>query len=243
MLRPDYVLHVRLLGSFAYRGSGSWCSGPPFKRGRELIQYLASYPRTLVSREKLALALWPEADGATVKHRLHLAVAGARAALRSTLPEIDALCCISGAYRFHPALQIDSDVERFLSAYREGSRSSLESAVAMYGGEYLAGEEAEWIYPLRVRCAMAYAASMEKLAQLSSAEDDHATALEYGLRLLEIDRAHEGASRLIMRSFAAMGRRGAAIAEYEALVEYLATHLAIRPSDETVATREEILRS
>lgn len=243
VLTPFFILQVRSLGAFAYRGTGQWHSGPQFKRGREFLQYMVSYPRTSISREALADALWPEFEGASVRHRLHLAVTGARAALKDALPEVDALQCVSGSYAWHPSVQIDADVDRFLSAFRNGDKSLMEDAIGMYAGEYLAGENAEWIYPLRVRCANAYIMMLERLAEMASAEGEHGRALEYAFRLTEADRAHEGATRLIMKSLAAMGRRGAALAQYEALARYLEKHLSMKPSAQTAALREAIIKT
>jgi DNA-binding SARP family transcriptional activator len=242
VLTENFVLRVHSLGTFAYRGDGHWHNGPSFKRGRELLQYLVSYPRTTVSREALADAFWPELDGASFRHRLHLAVTGARAALRDALPEVDGLRCVSGSYTWNPDVHVDSDLDRFLSAFRGGEKSSMETAIGMYGGEYLSGENAEWIYPLRVRCANAYVVMLERLAEMASAEGDHGRALEYALRLVEADRAHEGATRLMMKSLAATGRRCAALAEYEALARYMDKRLGMKPSAQTTAVRDEVIR-
>jgi DNA-binding SARP family transcriptional activator len=65
--------------------------------------------------------------------------------------------------------------------------------------------------------------------------------LEYALRLVEMDRAHEGAARLAMRALVAMGRRGAALAAYEALASYLRHHLMLEPSSQTRALRAAII--
>lgn len=89
VLAANRVLHVRCLGAFAIRGAGEWLPGPTFKRGREFIQYLISYPRASVSRDALANIFWPDLDSDVATHRLHLAVAGARAALREVLPDVD----------------------------------------------------------------------------------------------------------------------------------------------------------
>jgi DNA-binding SARP family transcriptional activator len=83
------------------------------------------------------------------------------------------------------------------------------SAVALYAGEFLAGDNAEWMYPLRLRCVNAYVTLLERLAEAALGERDHASALEWSVRLVESDRAHEGATRLMMRALAASGRRGA----------------------------------
>ncbi|HTV91898.1 MAG TPA: bacterial transcriptional activator domain-containing protein [Verrucomicrobiae bacterium] len=200
-----------------------------------------SYPRAAASREVLVGAFWPALDAESALHRLHLAAAGARAALRALSPELDGIRCNGGAYAWRPGIVIDSDVELLLGASRGTSIADMERAAASYSGEFLAGEEAEWMYPLRVRCANAYAIILERLAEDQARRAQWGAALEYALRLVETDRAHEGATRLAMRALGAMGRRGAALAVYDALAAYLQRHLMLQPSAETCALRGAII--
>ncbi len=59
-------------------------------------------------------------------------------------------------------------------------------------------------------------------------------------RLLAIDRAHEGAWRALMRSYAARGERGMAIQAYERCRAVLSDLLDTQPSDETTQVITEI---
>jgi DNA-binding SARP family transcriptional activator len=242
-LRPasEPVLQARCLGGFAYRGTGNWQSGPTFKRGRELIQYLVSYPRAATSRDTLASIFWPDLEADVAAHRLHLAVTGARLALRQAFPDVEGIRYFGGAYSWNAFLRVESDAQTLLEASKSESIDQLRTAAALYNGEYLAGERAEWMYPLRVRYANAYAVILERLAENAMGCGNHVEAVEYALRLAEVDRAHEGATRLVMRSFVAMGRRGAALDAYDALAAYLHHHLALKPSAETIELREAIV--
>jgi DNA-binding SARP family transcriptional activator len=241
MLLAGSVLRVRCLGTFSFGSESAWSSGPALKRGREFLQYFISYPRAAASREVLVNAFWPTLDAETASHRLHIAAAGARAALRALSPSIDGIRCHGGAYAWDPAVAIESDAELLLAAGRGNSIEEMQKAAELYAGEYLAGEEAEWIYPLRVRCANAFAVILERLAEHEFARNDWPLVLEYALRLVEMDRAHEGAARLAMRALVAMGRRGAALAAYEALASYLRHHLMLEPSSQTRALRAAII--
>ncbi len=236
------VLQVRCLGAFAFGASGAWYGGPAFKSGREFLQYLLSYHRFAIPKQTLADAFWPELDADAVIHRLHLAVSGARAALREVFPQIDAIRCCAGSYGLHPGILIDSDMDVLLDVSRDGSIASMEAAVGRYSGGYMAGERAEWMYPLRIRCANAYIGILERLADTAAHNHDIAKALEYAMRLVEIDRAHEGATRTVMRLLAQSGRRGAALNQFDDLARYLKRHLAIEPSAQTRALRDEIVR-
>jgi DNA-binding SARP family transcriptional activator len=126
-----------------------------------------------------------------------------------------------------------TDVEAFLDAVRGESPQELLRAKSLYGGELLGSDAAEWIEPLRVRCAAAYVSVLERLAENAVSYGEYDGALSLGLELVAFDRGHEGASRLVMRCFAALGRRGRALAEYEALRAHLRKHLGLEPAPET----------
>lgn len=227
------VLDLRLLGEFAIRVGDRWEPGPPPMRGRYLIQYLAVHRSGVTPRERLAEAIWPELDAETATHRLHIAVSGARAYLRRAVDGIDAIRCVHGGYAWAPEIAVTTDLDAFLDAARGESPEELLRAKSLYGGELLASDATEWIEPLRVRSAAAYVAVVERLAENAVAYGEYGGALALGLELVAFDRGHEGASRLVMRCFAALGRRGRALAEYEALRAHLRKHLGLEPAPET----------
>jgi DNA-binding SARP family transcriptional activator len=239
-MATEAKLHVRCLGAFAFRSDGGWNAGPSFKRGRELLQYLATYPRVAASRETLAEAFWPELDADAVRHRLHLAVTGARAAVRAVVPAVDAIRYNGASYAWDPGVCIETDYAALFACDREGTIDALRRGIALYSGDYCSGESAEWMYALRVRASSMYVSMLDRLAADAVARGDNATALAYGLQLVEADRGHEGAARLVMRAFAAVGRRAAALDEYAALCRWLRRHLNVAPSRATAALREEI---
>ncbi|HTV91515.1 MAG TPA: bacterial transcriptional activator domain-containing protein [Verrucomicrobiae bacterium] len=241
MLLTGAVLRVRCLGTFTFRSDSVWHMGPAFKRGREFLQYFVSYPRAAASRETLVNAFWPSLDIDTAAHRLHIAAAGARAALRDAAPSVDGIRCVNGAYVWDPSIAIESDADCLLAASRGSSIEAMERAVSLYAGDYLAGEDAEWIYPLRVRCANAYAVILERLAEHAIAGGDWLGGLDYAMRLVEADRSHEGATRLVMRALVATGQRCAALAAYDALAKYLQLHVGLKPTVQTCDLWKSIL--
>lgn len=234
-------LEVACFGVFRVAAQHGWESGPAPKRGRELIQYLSLYPKRSVSRERLCELFWAEVDLDVVQHRLHIAASGARTFLRKVLGGLDAIRCTPEGYGWNPTVEIVSDVASFTELYRDGSPQSLKAAAALYAGELFEGEEGDWLEPERTKYSAMHTSIVERLANAAMADGDFESALNYGLELLVIDRAHEGAARLVMRCFAASGRRGRAMAEYEILRKYLQKHLAIEPMAETTDLIRSIL--
>ena len=227
------TLHVKAFGAFRVGGPGD---GPPLpapKRGRDLIAFLLTFPGRIATRETLGEAFWPNLDSDTVMHRLHVVASGARTFLRDTLNGFEALRCTSAGYSLHPSIRIVSDVAQFFEFQQIGTIDAFKHAVQLYEGEFLEGEQGDWIEPVRVKCATTHAAMLERLADSALSYGEHQEALGYGLDLLAVDRANEAASRMVMRCFAALGRRGRVLAEYEALRAYLRKHLGLEPTAET----------
>ena len=197
---------------------------------------------TIAPRERLTESLWPGETSDAVTHRLHAAVSSARMFLRRVLDGFDAIRCSDEGYFWHPAMRVVSDVVTFTQLYRDGSAAAARDAVTLYAGELLAGQEADWLRPARVKYACMYASMVERLANDAFSAADFEPALYYGLELLELDRAHEGAARLVLRCFDALGRRSQAQLEYASLRAYLRKHLGIEPMPETTELIHAIMR-
>jgi DNA-binding SARP family transcriptional activator len=234
-------LQFRFLGPFAVCSAGAWHPGPPPKKGREFIQYLGVYPRRVATIEDLASAFWPRFEIDDVRHRIHLAASGARIFLRHVLGGVDALKCLGGGYTWDPAIRIESDVEQFIARSRHGTLDAFREAIELYGGEFLAGETADWLQPMRVRLATARASALEALAESAFASRDYARALSFGLELVDAERGHESGTRLVMRCFASLGQRTRVLEQYMALKNYLAEQIGVEPTDETAHLAHQLI--
>lgn len=236
------TLVVRCLGEFAIRDGERWLSGSSIKKGRQLIQYMVAHPRRLVSRDELVEAFWPDCetdDAAT--HRVHLLVSAARAMLRGVLGGDDAIRSVRGNYVWNDALTIETDFARFLALAQGDDPADWHEALRLYQGEFLSGEQADWILPLRVRCESTFVTVLERLAEDAFARGDHAVAVTRGFELIEAERGHEGAARLVMRAFAALGRRERVRAVYDQLAAHLRKSLGVAPTAETTRLMRELI--
>ena len=237
---PARTLVVRCLGQFGMLSPDGWQSGPPLKKGRELLAYLVTHQRTVAAKDKLIEAFWPSSDGSEGTHRVHLAVSGARTALKTVLPGFDAIRSVGGGYAWNPALHVASDVEEFLACANAATLSSCLTGVELYRGDFLAGNRGDWIEPIRIRCSSNYLEMLLRLADDELARGEHRRAVEYGLRIMESDPGHEAGARTLMRAFAAVGRRSAALIHYDGLRAYLQRHIGVQPSEETTRLWHDI---
>jgi DNA-binding SARP family transcriptional activator len=233
-------LSVRCLGQFRLLGNDGWQQGPPLKKGRELLAYLVTHPRRVAAKEKLIESFWPGTDADEGTHRVHLAVSGARAALRAVLPCGDAIQSVPGGYLWNPRVPIVSDVDSFLACANTPTIASYECGVSLYEGEFLAGDRGEWIEPLRTWYASRYLDMLVHLANDAAERADYAKALEYGLRIMENDPGHEAGARCVMFSLAGLSRRSAALMHYDGLKSFLTRQLGIEPAPETTALWQRI---
>ena len=227
------TLEFRFLGAFAVRSGGIWHAGPAPKKGREFIQYLGIYPRRVATRDELAAAFWPGLDSESVGHRIHLAASGARVFLRRLFGGVDALHCVGTGYKWNPRIQIVSDADRFVERTRRGTIESLRAALELYEGDFLAGETADWLQPMRVKIAAARACALEAIVADLFAREQYAAALPFALDLVDAERGHENGTRLVMRCFAALGQRTRALEQYNLLKTYLAQQIGVEPTAET----------
>lgn len=230
------------LGQFSLRSQAGPRMEVAPRRARRFLMLLIVSRHNPLTHARIAEALWPEHEVHDVAHRIHLAASAARDAMRTLVGDFGAIQSSNGAYRLHPSLGVETDYEQLLHAYAERRIETMRRAVGLYRGEFLPGEDGDWAIGIRVRCANAYVGMLECLAEDAFCTCDHQSAIDYGLRALEADPAHEGVTRLVMRSYAANGRRAEVSALNERLAAYLDHHLGVAPSDETQRLLDRLLR-
>jgi DNA-binding SARP family transcriptional activator len=238
----QHDLYFRCLGDFELVTGEALRIDTPRKAGREFLEYLVVHPRSTISRETLIDTLWPEADLETGSHRLHVAVSGARGVLRRLVPDLNPFHCTSTGYGWHRDIVVRSDIERFERCYSNGSLDAFGEGVDLYSGDFLAGETGDWIVRFRLDLASKFVTMLEALALAAYTRGDYADAVHHASRLVTVDQGHEDATRLIMRSFAKMGQRTFALAEYALLRSHLKRYLGVEPASETNTLRQRIAR-
>jgi DNA-binding SARP family transcriptional activator len=188
-------------------------------------------------RERLATMLWTEADDER-----------ARGALRRTLSAIrtsaigEGLEADTSAARLDDAVEID--VRRFRALRSAGKH---EEAVALYGGDLLAGfslrdapQFEQWQEAQAEALRSELADSLERLIRDERDAGRLARASAHARRWLELDPLNEAAHRAVMRLHALAGDRSAAIRQYHECVQLLDRELGVAPLAETVALYEAI---
>lgn len=202
-------------------------------RARELLAFLLVRPNG-ATREEVGVAFWPDATTEQVKNSFHVTLHR----LRKLLGSPEGIVTDGGRYSIAMPRIVDS--VRFESsvtaALREGANdiAPLESALALYTGDYLQGEDAgEWCLPIRARLRQLFVRGLFALGRAHESRGRYADATDAYERVLSRDPFHEAAARQLMICNARLGARSESILVYRQLEQRLRDDLQATPEPET----------
>ena len=250
--RPPYTLRVRTLGAFGiWRGDHEvrdrdWRSS----KARQLFQLLLTERGRTLPRDRVLEALWPEMEPDAAANNLRVTLNRLGKAIEPDRPEgaPPAYLLQQGdTYGFNMESDHHLDAADFAEAVAKGQRAArrgqraaaiaaFRTAIGLYGGPYLPDNMYEdWTVVERERLAMLFNDAAMRLGALLLEEGLAHEAIGLAWRVLENDRAHEEAYRLLMRAHATLGERSTALRLYARCVTMLHDELGVEPLPETTA--------
>ena len=140
------------------------------------------------------------------------------------------------------------DVSRFEHRLADGTPAALAEAVTLYQGDLLQGlavEEPlfeEWLMLERERLREAALEGLARLLAHQRGAGSTEAALRTALRLAALDPLQEAVHRTVMRLYAQLGRRAAALSQYQRWVAVLQRELGVEPEAATQQLHQEILQ-
>ncbi len=237
-------LSLTLLGGFQARLDPGPALTLPTRKAQALLAYLALPLGRAHPRDKLASLLWGGIREESARASLRQALFSIRRALGETA---GALRQEGDALALDPAVA-DVDAAAFERAVVEATPEALERAAAIYRGDLLSGfalGEAsfeEWLLSERERLRELAVEALTRLLVHQRKTGTPETAIQTALRLLTLDPLQESVHRVLMRLYADLGRRAAALRQYQQCVSVLARELGAEPEAETKALYQETLR-
>jgi DNA-binding SARP family transcriptional activator/tetratricopeptide (TPR) repeat protein len=192
------------------------------------------------SREQLADLLWPEAD--SVK---------GRASLRRTL-SVTAAAMGDGMAISRTAVALDPatvrvDVRDFETLITHPDAASLERAVQLYRGDFLAGftlrgcpDFEEWQASVGEELRQSLARGLQRLVAACIVDGELDRAAGHARRWLQLDPLHEPAHQVMIKLHGWADQRSAAMRQYRTLVRVLDRDLAVRPLPETTQLYDDV---
>src|SRR5437867_5325272 len=238
-------LSLALLGGFQARLESGSPLALPTKKAQALLAYLAIPLGRAHPRDKLATLLWSGIREESARASLRQTLFATRKALGKTKPP--ALLVEGETLALNRSL-VDGDVAAFERLVAEGTPEALASAAALYQGDLLAGFAVdeppfeEWLVTERERLRELASEGLAKLLAHQRKAGAAEAAVQTALKLLALDPLQEPVHRTLMRLYAELGRRGAALRQYQHCLGMLQRELGVEPEAETKQLYQEILR-
>jgi len=237
-------LALDLLGGFSLRPFGG---GAPValatRKAEALLAFLAVPAGRFHARDKLATLFWGDTPEPQARQSLRQALAALRRAAGAQAPPL--LLTRGDAIALNPeAVSVDAGLLE--AAAQAEDADLLEQAGRRYAGDFLDGLKVDepgfedWRVSERERLRET---ALSVLSRLSRRLGDAEEAIPVLQRLLSIDPLQEAAHRRLMRLFRGLGRRAAALQQYQICVGVLERELGAEPEEETRALYREILRA
>jgi DNA-binding SARP family transcriptional activator len=240
-------LTLTLLGGFEARAQDDGSALIlPTKKIQALVACLALPLGRVHARADLATLLWADMPAHQARGNLRQALSRLRHALPR--PSRAALIFDGTGVALDGAL-VDVDVARFETLAAAGSPESLEQAAQLYRGDLLSGLALservfdDWLSTERERLRMLAIQALGRLLTHLQKSADAEPAVQVALRLLTLDPLQESVHRTVMRLYARLGRRSAALRQYQQCADLLKRELRALPEAETARVYQEILSS
>lgn len=216
-----------------------------------LLAYLVLHHGEPISREHLAITLWPDSSEPQARTNLRQLVHHLRRALPS---ECDFLMPNGQTVIWLPDDRCAVDIFEFEAAVARGAvarerqanadeRKGLEAAAALYQDDLLRGFYDEWIEPKRKHFREQLVQVLHRVVELSRETGDAHAAIYQAERLLTLDPLRENHYRLLMELHARTGDRAAALRTYHQCMRVLRRELGVTPGEATRRLFERILQS
>jgi DNA-binding SARP family transcriptional activator len=207
-----------------------------------MLKALIAFGGRDVNKARLSDALWPDAEGdkadqafATTLHRLrHLLGHDSAVRIQDGKLCLNPSVCWVDCWAFERlTAQADTDSGR---KDMDKAAKLTQSALAMYQGAFLAGDEfASWTVSRRERLRFRFFSIVYRHASALESAGEWETAVGLYRRSLDVDDLAEETYRRLMRCLQRMGRGPEALSVYRRCKKTLQAELGLTPSPETQA--------
>jgi len=238
-------LRLGLLGGFQARLD----SGPPLTfrthKAQALLAYLGLPAGAAHGRDQLPALPWGEIRDEQARSSLRQALYDLRRALGACAP---ALLHTDGETVALDPAAVDVDVATFTRLVGEGTPHALEQAASLYQGDLLAGSTVKedpweaWLMEERERLRELAVQGLTRLLTHQRTSGAAEAALRTAQQLLALDRLQESVHRTLMQLYAELGRRGAALRQYQHCVSVMQRELGLEPEAQTKQLYQDIVR-
>lgn len=212
------------------------------REARDLFLFLLQSPP--VTKEQIGLVFWPDLSPARLKMRFKINIYRIRKALCP-----DVILFENERYRFNKAIQYWWDREKLDELFEKLHKDVepqdrvqvLEQIVALVKGPYFANLDGEWIVPDRLNYEELSRHAMIELAGIYLEGDRIPECLNIARQILQSDRLHEAAHRLIIQAYASLHDPAGMTFQFRQYQQALEEELGLEPSTEISNLYEQLL--
>lgn len=244
---PDKIpLAIQALGPLKVKRYGQEISPPEWRRAgaKQLLNLLLTLRTSPATKGKLMLHLWPDADEEAAARNFKVVFNHLSNVLEPERKPRTACRFIvrkGAAYQLIVSPECQVDVERFealliegrslLNSQTEQAKGLLLTAMDLYRGEYLAGENLDDIsLKERERLELLAVQGAELLASLYIDQADYDQAIAWSERILQIDACWERAYQLKLICYGEQANRVLLARTFKRCLAMLETELGVEPS-------------
>ncbi|HEV2885360.1 MAG TPA: bacterial transcriptional activator domain-containing protein [Jatrophihabitans sp.] len=245
----DAPVSARFLGPFSLTVQGReierWRAG----KARSFFQYLTLHRGQLITRDRLHSVLWPEAEwgpcSSSLKVACHAARAAVGAARTSSEPSESGIRLIHRNSGYLLQFQnLWCDLDEFQALVRSGLRhwaagdrlpavADLDAAMSLYGGDFLSGQDCDWVVEYREHFKSLAIRALDVLRADAVACGDSSEIVAISQRTLHIDPHHEPTYQALIREHGRLGEPERARSWFHICARRLDRDLGVDPALET----------
>ena len=224
------------------------------RRARDIFCYIATSRHRRVEKDTLIDAFWGDAELQAIEKNFHPTISLIRKALNSLQPfKQNFLVFRDGAYQLNPELSYSIDTEEFGYFIAEAEKAhriqdkeavwtNVQAAHRLYRGDFMKGIYEDWAEELRSYFREQHSRILKSMAKFTFKEKNWVETLNLTSEILRDDPFREDIHALIMRVYAAQGKRSAVKEQFEKLQKLLKTELGIEPAGETKRVFQELFK-
>ncbi len=224
------------------------------RRARDIFCFIAISRHRRVDKDVLIDTFWADAEIEVIEKNFHPTISHIRKALnsRQTIKQ-NYILYRDGAYQLNSELTYSIDTEDFARhiadaeiAHREKDServwANVEAAHKIYRGDFMAGIYEDWAEELRGFYREQHSRILKSMTKFAFKEKNWVQALHYSAEILRDDPYREDVHALIMRVYAAQGKRSAVKEQYDKLQKLLKSELGVEPAVETKRVFQELFK-
>jgi DNA-binding SARP family transcriptional activator len=221
------------------------------QKAHELLCFLLLNRRRSHPRETLASLLWDRCTTAQSKAYLRKALWQLQQSLAEHGEASTLLLAESEWLQINPEFSLRLDVDVFEDAHRltkgrngwelDGeAMEEIDRAIRLYSGDLLENWYFDWCLYERERLQQIYLILLDKSMDYFELHRKYELGIDYGQRILQIDRARENTHQRLMRLCYLNGDRTGAMRQYQRCTTALQEELDAAPAARTTQLYEQI---